>query len=37
LPKTVVNTPAVMINLIGTAVNHQWLALPLVHLHWYEK
>lgn len=37
LPKPVVNTPAVMVNLIGTAVNHQWLALPLVHLHWYEK
>ena len=33
----VVSTPSVMVNLIGTAVNQQWLALPLVHLHWYEK
>lgn len=37
LPKPVVSTPSVMVNLIGTAVNQQWLALPLVHLHWYEK
>ncbi|AHG21499.1 phosphoribosylaminoimidazole carboxylase [Chania multitudinisentens RB-25] len=37
LPTPVVNTPSVMINLIGTALNPQWLALPLVHLHWYEK
>ncbi|CAI1749679.1 MULTISPECIES: 5-(carboxyamino)imidazole ribonucleotide synthase [Serratia] len=37
LPKPVVSTPSVMVNLIGTAVNPQWLALPLVHLHWYEK
>lgn len=37
LPTPVVNTPSVMVNLIGTAVNPQWLALPLVHLHWYEK
>ncbi|MFZ1873459.1 MAG: 5-(carboxyamino)imidazole ribonucleotide synthase [Chania sp.] len=37
LPTPVVNTPSVMVNLIGTAVNLQWLALPLVHLHWYEK
>lgn len=37
LPKPVVNTPSVMVNLIGTAVDQQWLALPLVHLHWYEK
>lgn len=37
LPKPVVNTSSVMVNLIGTAINRQWLALPLVHLHWYEK
>ncbi len=37
LPTPVVNTPSVMVNLIGTAVNQQWLSLPLVHLHWYEK
>lgn len=37
LPTPVVNTPSVMVNLIGTALNHDWLALPLVHLHWYEK
>ncbi len=37
LPKPVVSTPSVMINLIGTGVDVQWLDLPLVHLHWYEK
>ncbi|ATM85023.1 MULTISPECIES: 5-(carboxyamino)imidazole ribonucleotide synthase [Yersinia] len=37
LPIPVVNTPSAMVNLIGTAVNTQWLSLPLVHLHWYEK
>lgn len=37
LPQPVVCTPSVMVNLIGTAVNEQWLSLPLVHLHWYEK
>jgi 5-(carboxyamino)imidazole ribonucleotide synthase len=26
-----------MVNLIGIPVNIEWLALPLVHLHWYEK
>ncbi|MBH2985059.1 5-(carboxyamino)imidazole ribonucleotide synthase [Serratia marcescens] len=36
-PQPVVSTPSVMVNLIGTAVNEQWLSLPLVHLHWYEK
>lgn len=37
LPQPVVSTPSVMVNLIGTAANEQWLSLPLVHLHWYEK
>jgi len=37
LPKPVVSSPSVMVNLIGTAVNLQWLTLPLVHLHWYDK
>ncbi|MFD1801626.1 5-(carboxyamino)imidazole ribonucleotide synthase [Mixta tenebrionis] len=37
LPTPVVNAPAVMVNLIGTEVNSQWLSEPLVHLHWYEK
>ncbi len=37
LPKPMIDAPAVMINLIGTDVNHAWLALPLVHLHWYDK
>ncbi|WP_437615767.1 5-(carboxyamino)imidazole ribonucleotide synthase [Erwinia sp. V71] len=37
LPKPVVNTPSVMVNLIGTDVNLQWLQQPLVNLHWYEK
>ena len=37
LPTPVGSTPSVMINLIGTDVNPQWLSEPLVHLHWYEK
>ncbi|MFB6421880.1 MAG: 5-(carboxyamino)imidazole ribonucleotide synthase [Candidatus Malihini olakiniferum] len=37
LPKHVINAPVVMINLIGTMVNQDWLSLPLVHLHWYDK
>lgn len=37
LPAPVVSTPSVMVNLIGTDVNADWLTLPLVHLHWYEK
>ncbi|KGT87204.1 phosphoribosylaminoimidazole carboxylase [Erwinia typographi] len=37
LPRPVVSTPSVMVNLIGTAVNQAWLNQPLVHLHWYEK
>src|SRR5471030_1887953 len=30
LPKPVVSTPSVMVNLIGTAVSTDWLSLPLV-------
>ena len=37
LPKPVVNTPSVMVNLIGTAFNVAWLSQPLVRPHWYEK
>ncbi|MFS2225187.1 5-(carboxyamino)imidazole ribonucleotide synthase [Pantoea sp. B65] len=37
LPKPVVSTPSVMVNLIGTDLNLQWLQQPLVNLHWYEK
>lgn len=37
LPQPVVNAPSVMINLIGTGLNYDWLKLPLVHLHWYDK
>ncbi|WP_312241125.1 5-(carboxyamino)imidazole ribonucleotide synthase [Pantoea sp.] len=37
LPQPVVFAPSVMVNLIGTAVNNDWLQQPLVHLHWYEK
>ncbi|RWR00731.1 phosphoribosylaminoimidazole carboxylase [[Pantoea] beijingensis] len=37
MPKPVVSAPAVMINVIGTDLNLQWLEQPLVHLHWYEK
>ena len=37
LPRPVVSTPSVMVNLIGTNLNLDWLNQPLVHLHWYEK
>lgn len=37
MPSPEVYSPAVMVNLIGTDVNIDWLNLPLVHLHWYEK
>ncbi|MFP1919357.1 5-(carboxyamino)imidazole ribonucleotide synthase [Lonsdalea quercina] len=37
MPAPVVSTPSVMVNLIGTDVNVDWLTLPLTHLHWYEK
>ncbi len=37
LPQPVVIAPSVMINLIGTDVNPDWLQQPLVHLHWYDK
>jgi 5-(carboxyamino)imidazole ribonucleotide synthase len=37
LPTPVVSTPSVMVNLIGTDVNNEWLSQPLVNLHWYEK
>jgi len=37
LPTPVVNSPSVMVNLIGSDLNYNWLKLPLVHLHWYDK
>ncbi|GAB2940066.1 5-(carboxyamino)imidazole ribonucleotide synthase [Hafnia psychrotolerans] len=37
LPKPVVSTPSVMVNLIGTDISTKWLSLPLVNLHWYQK
>ena len=37
LPQPVVFAPSVMVNIIGCALNLQWLEQPLVHLHWYEK
>ncbi len=37
LPAPVVSAPAVMVNVIGSDVNIDWLADPLVRLHWYEK
>ncbi|EOC1299518.1 5-(carboxyamino)imidazole ribonucleotide synthase [Cronobacter dublinensis] len=37
LPQPVVSTPSVMVNLIGSDLNYDWLKLPLVHLHWYDK
>ncbi|WEA04835.1 5-(carboxyamino)imidazole ribonucleotide synthase [Pantoea dispersa] len=37
LPQPVVFAPSVMVNLIGTDLNTDWLQQPLVHLHWYDK
>ncbi|MBJ3814606.1 5-(carboxyamino)imidazole ribonucleotide synthase [Shimwellia pseudoproteus] len=37
LPPPVVNGASVMVNLIGTDLNYDWLKLPLVRLHWYDK
>ncbi|MCF3191228.1 5-(carboxyamino)imidazole ribonucleotide synthase, partial [Pseudomonas aeruginosa] len=37
MPSPEVYSPAVMVNLIGTNINLDWLKLPLIHLHWYEK
>lgn len=37
LPQPVVDQPAVMINLIGSALDYRWLSQPLIHLHWYDK
>jgi 5-(carboxyamino)imidazole ribonucleotide synthase len=37
LPQPAVFAPSVMVNLIGTDLNTDWLQQPLVHLHWYDK
>jgi len=37
LPQPVVFAPSVMVNLIGTDLDTDWLQQPLVHLHWYDK
>lgn len=37
LPQPNVFVPSVMVNLIGTELNFNWLSIDLVHLHWYEK
>lgn len=37
LPQPNVFAPSVMINLVGTELNLNWLSIDLVHLHWYEK
>ncbi|MEB5834861.1 5-(carboxyamino)imidazole ribonucleotide synthase [Pantoea dispersa] len=37
LPQPVVFAPSMMVNLIGTDLNTDWLQQPLVHLHWYDK
>lgn len=37
LPTPVVSATSVMVNLIGIDCAMDWLSLPLVHLHWYEK
>lgn len=37
LPQPDVFAPSVMVNLIGTEYNQNWLSESLVHLHWYQK
>ncbi|MXP56258.1 5-(carboxyamino)imidazole ribonucleotide synthase [Pantoea sp. Mhis] len=37
MPKPIVFSSSVMINLIGTNINFSWLEQPLVHLYWYGK
>ncbi|NUF26601.1 5-(carboxyamino)imidazole ribonucleotide synthase [Gilliamella bombicola] len=37
LPKPNVFAPSIMVNLIGTELNLNWLSIDLVHMHWYEK
>lgn len=37
LLKPVIDSPSVMVNLIGTTLDYRWLSVPLVHLHWYDK
>lgn len=37
LPQPTVESPSVMINLIGTPLNYAWLSHPRAHLHWYDK
>ncbi|MBK4765102.1 MAG: 5-(carboxyamino)imidazole ribonucleotide synthase [Pantoea sp. Brub] len=37
LPTPIVLGYSVMINLIGIERNFNWLANPLIHLHWYNK
>ena len=37
LPKPLGVATSVMVNLVGTDVNVDWLQQPLVHLHWYDK
>ncbi|MBD2779445.1 5-(carboxyamino)imidazole ribonucleotide synthase [Xenorhabdus szentirmaii] len=37
MPQPEIFSPSIMINLIGTEINTEWLNLPLVRLHWYEK
>ena len=36
-PQLKVSAPSVMVNLIGTAHNPQWLNTPFAQLHWYGK
>ncbi|MEX0445385.1 5-(carboxyamino)imidazole ribonucleotide synthase [Xenorhabdus sp. SGI246] len=37
MPQPEILAPSVMVNLIGTEINPEWLSLPLVRLHWYDK
>ncbi|AKZ65718.1 5-(carboxyamino)imidazole ribonucleotide synthase [Candidatus Palibaumannia cicadellinicola] len=37
LPTPIITAPSVMINIIGTDINNNWLYDPLVNLHWYDK
>ncbi|WP_392562876.1 5-(carboxyamino)imidazole ribonucleotide synthase [Orbus sturtevantii] len=37
LPTPDIFAPSVMVNLIGTEYDKNWLSIVLVHLHWYDK
>ncbi|MCO6524218.1 MAG: 5-(carboxyamino)imidazole ribonucleotide synthase [Candidatus Schmidhempelia sp.] len=37
VPRLIIPTSSVMVNLIGMPLNYQWLTSPCLHLHWYDK